>query len=157
MQSSSIASKTEAIVTEIVSAVNDLCRTQCRLTSTQIQNVAFRCGEDDNIVFRGELFSSSSIELQYIQNWVRSTPEFVVQNVNLKVNPLCPTAIETLRDPACGDGSTPSTGAVAPVCNTGTIAAGWVIAAIALIVLIIVVILGLLCLRHRRNKKRGKM
>ena len=143
-----------------MSAVNDLCRTQCRLTSTQIQNVAFRCGENDNIVFRGELFSTqqpSSIELQYIQDWVRSTPEFVVQNVNLKVNPLCPTAIETLRDPACGDGSTPSTGAVAPVGDTGAIAAGWVIAAIALIVLIIVVILGLLCLRHRRNKKRAKM
>ena len=144
-----------------MSAVNDLCRTQCRLTSTQIQNVAFTCGQDDNIVFRGELFSTqqpSSSELQeHIQEWVRSTPEFVVQNVNLKVNPLCPTAIETLRDPACGEGSTPSTGSVAPVGGTGAIAAGWVIAAIALIVLIIVVILGLLCLRHRRNKKRAKM
>ena len=144
-----------------MSAVNVQCSKQCEFTSGQIQNPGFRCGEDDNIVFRGELFStqqSSSSELQeYIQDWVRSTPEFVVQNVNLKVNPLCPTAIETLRDPACGDGSTPSTGSVAPVGGTGAIAAGWVIAAIALIVLIIVVILGLLCLRHRRNKKRAKM
>ena len=162
MQSSSIASKTEAVVAEVVSAVNVQCRTQCRLTATQIQNAGFRCIQNDNIVvFRGELFStqrSSSLELrEYIQDWVRSAPEFVVLNIYLKVDPLCPTAIETLMDPTCGEGSPPSTGRVIPVCDTGASTAGWVIAALGVIVLIIVVgILGLLYLRHQRNKKRAE-
>ena len=161
MQSSSITSKTEAIVAEIVSAVNNLCRTQCGPTATQIQNPGFSCGQDDNIVFRGELFStqqsSSRVLQEYIQDWVRSAPKFVVQNVNLNIDPLCPTAIETLMDPVCGESSTPSNGAVIPVRDTGAIAAGWVIAALVLIVLIVVAILGLLYLRHQRNNKRAKM
>ena len=77
-----------------MSAVNDLCSRQCEFTSEQIQNPGFRCGEDDNIVFRGELSptqQSSSRELrEYIQNWVRGAYEFVVLNIYLKVDPLFP-------------------------------------------------------------------
>ena len=132
---------------------------QCGFTSEQIHNAGFRCGQDDNIVFRGELFStqqSSSLELrEYIQDWVRSAPEFVVLNIYLKVDPLCPTAIETLRDPACGEGSSPSTGAVAPVCDTGATATGWVFAVLELIIIIIIVaiIVGRWFYLRSRNDK----
>ena len=151
-----------------MSAVNEQCRTQCRFTSEQIQNAGFRCIENDNIVvFRGELIStqqsSPSVLRDYVQGWVRRAPEFLVQNLFLKVDPLCPTAIETLRDPACDEDPPPSTGAtggVTPESNTGATAAGWVIAALALfgiIVLIVVGILGLLYSRHRRNKIKAEM
>ena len=168
LQNSSIASKIEAVVVEIVSAVNVQCRTQCRFTSEQIQNAGFRCIENDNIVvFRGELLPTqrnSPSELRdYVQDWVRTAPQFLVQNLFLKVDPLCPTAIETLRDPACDEDSPPSTGptggVVTPEFNTGATTAGWVIAALALfgiIILIVVGILGLLYLRHRRNKIKAE-
>ena len=168
LQNSSIASKIEAVVVEIVSAVNVQCRTQCRFTSEQIQNAGFRCIENDNIVvFRGELIStqqSSPSELRdYVQVWVRTAPQFLVENISLKVDPLCPTAIQTLRDPACDEDSPPSTGptggVVTPEFNTGATTAGWVIAALALfgvIILIVVGILRLLYLRHRRNKIKAE-
>ena len=144
-----------------MSAVNNLCRTQCGLTATQIQNPGFSCGQDDNIVFRGELFStqqSSSRELrQYIQDWVRGAPEFVVLYIYLKVDPLCPAAIETLRDPACGEGSTPSTGAVAPVCDTGAIAAGWVFAILELIIIIVIVVIIVVRWFYLRSRKKCEM
>ena len=144
-----------------MSAVNDLCSRQCEFTSEQIQNPGFRCGEDDNIVFRGELSptqQSSSRELrEYIQNWVRGAYEFVVLNIYLKVDPLCPTAIETLRDPACGEGSTPSTGAVAPVCNTGATATGWVFAVLELIIIIIIVVIIVVRWFYLRSRKNCEM
>ena len=144
-----------------MSAVNVQCSKQCEFTSEQIQNPGFRCGEDDNIVFRGELFStqqSSSRELrEHIQNWVRGAHEFVVLNIYLKVDPLCPTAIETLRDPACGEGSTPSTGAVAPVCNNGATAAGWVFAVLELIIIIVVVVIIVVRWFYLRSRKKCEM
>ena len=143
-----------------MSAVNNLC-TQCGLTATQIQNPGFRCGQDDNIVFRGELFSSqqsSSRELrQYIQDWVRGAPQFVVLYIYLNIDPLCPTAIETLRDPACGEGSTPSTGAVVPVCDTGAIAAGWVFAVLELIIIIVIVVIIVVRWFYLRSRKKCEM
>ena len=158
LQNSSVETKTVGVVDEIVLAVNSQCPVQCGLTRQQFRSTGFRCGTDDQIiVFRGQLFStqqSSPTELRrYIENWATFAPEFVVENVFLKVDSTCPVVIESLRDPACGEGRPPTVEAVMPVCDTGSATAAWVIAALAIVVdivlIIAVAIVGFLYLRAR--------
>lgn len=104
--------------------------------------------------------SSPSVLRDYVQDWVRRAPEFLVQNIYFKVDPLCPTAIETLRDPACDEGSSPSTGGVTAECNTGATATGWVFAVLELIIIIVLgIILGIIVYRwyNHRSRKSWKM
>jgi len=161
LQNSSVETKTVGVVDEIVLAVNSQCPVQCGLTRQQFRSTGFRCGTDDRIiVFRGQLFStqqSSPTELRrYIENWATFAPEFVVENVFLKVVSTCPVAIESLRDPACEEGCPPTVEAVMPVCDTGSATAAWVIAALALvtdIVLIVAVLIFVYLYLKARSKQ----
>lgn len=84
-------------------------------------------------------------------------PEFQVGHVFLKVDSTCPVVIESLSDPACGEGHPPPTGAIVTVFDTGTgyATAGWVIAALAIVAVIILIItvalVGFLYLRVRNK------
>lgn len=119
LQNSSVETKIIGVVDELVFAVNSQCPMLCGLTRQHFQNTCLMCGTDFNIVFRGELFStqrSSASELRmYVENWATFAPEFVVENVFLRVSSICPVVIESLRDPVCG-GHQP----VMVVCNTGS-------------------------------------
>ena len=89
----------------LVEAIEHHCK--CHFPITNLLEESFNCEDSPNLMtYRNTLlgtynFNGSKI-IDFIQNWVSTSPRIKMERSHVRVDSTCPVAISSLDEPECG-------------------------------------------------------